>query len=101
MSEYNWSYLPTNKKEVISVLDRASKDIVNEMRNTPKHTLQYYNALSFLLDKVAKICLFPVGYGKEDRNYYCREHLQIFGIKLQPYDELIYNVIEYCAYDRA
>lgn len=52
MSEYNWSYLPTNKKEVISILDKANKDIVSEMRNAPKHTLQYYNALSLFLDKV-------------------------------------------------
>ncbi len=52
MSEYKWNYLPTSKKEVISVLDEASKDVVNEMRNNPNHTLQYYNALSSLLDKV-------------------------------------------------
>lgn len=52
MSEYKWSYLPASKKEVIAVLDKASKDTISEMRNAPKHTLQYYNALSFLFDKV-------------------------------------------------
>ena len=52
MPEYTWNYLPTSKKEVIAVLDKASRDTVNEMRNAPKHTLQYYNALSFLFDKV-------------------------------------------------
>jgi hypothetical protein len=52
LSEYKWNYLPTCKKDVISVLDKASKEVVNEMRNSPKHTLLYYNALSSLLDKV-------------------------------------------------
>ena len=50
--EKAWKTLPTNKQSVIATLDNASKSVVSEMRNTPQHTLQYYNALSFLLDKV-------------------------------------------------
>ena len=50
--EKAWKTLPTNKQSVIATLDNASKNVVSEMRNTPQHTLQYYNALSFLLDKV-------------------------------------------------
>ena len=50
--EKAWKILPTNKQSVIATLDNASKSVVSEMRNTPQHTLQYYNALSFLLDKV-------------------------------------------------
>ena len=50
--EKAWKSLPTNKQSVIATLDNASKNVVSEMRNNPQHTLQYYNALSFLLDKV-------------------------------------------------
>lgn len=50
--EKAWKTLPTNKQSVIATLDSASKNVVSEMRNNPQHTLQYYNALSFLLDKV-------------------------------------------------
>ena len=50
--EKAWKILPTNKQSVIATLDNASKSVVSEMRNNPQHTLQYYNALSFLLDKV-------------------------------------------------
>ena len=50
--EKAWKILPTNKQSVIATLDNASKSVVSEMRNTPQHTLQYYNALSLLLDKV-------------------------------------------------
>ena len=50
--EKAWKTLPTNKQSVIATLDNASKSVVSEMRNSPQHTLQYYNALSFLLDKV-------------------------------------------------
>ena len=50
--EKAWKTLPTNKQSVIATLDNASKSVVSEMRNNPQHTLQYYNALSFLLDKV-------------------------------------------------
>ena len=52
LAEKAWKTLPTNKQSVITTLDNASKSVVSEMRNTPQHTLQYYNALSFLLDKV-------------------------------------------------
>lgn len=51
-SEQVWKNLPTNKQAVIATLDNASRSIVSEMRNNPQHTLQYYNALSSLLDKV-------------------------------------------------
>ena len=44
--------LPASKQSVIAILDNASKSVVSEMRNNPQHTLQYYNALSLLLDKV-------------------------------------------------
>ena len=47
-----WKSLPRNKQSVIATLDNASRSIVSEMRNNPQHTLQYYNALSLLLDKV-------------------------------------------------
>lgn len=50
--EKAWKILPTNKQSVIATLDNASKSVVSEMRNNPQHTLQYYNALSFLLDKI-------------------------------------------------
>ena len=50
--EKAWKTLPANKQSVIATLDNASKNVVSEMRNNPQHTLQYYNALSFLLDKV-------------------------------------------------
>lgn len=50
--EKAWKTLPTNKQSVIATLDNASKNVVSEMRNNPQHTLQYYNAVSFLLDKV-------------------------------------------------
>ena len=50
--EKAWKTLPTNKQSVIANLDNASKNVMSEMRNNPQHTLQYYNALSFLLDKV-------------------------------------------------
>ena len=50
--EKPWKTLPTNKQSVIATLDNASRNIVSEMRNNPQHTLQYYNALSLLLDKV-------------------------------------------------
>lgn len=50
--EKAWENLPTNKQSVIATLDNASRNIVSEMRNNPQHTLQYYNALSLLLDKV-------------------------------------------------
>ena len=50
--EKAWETLPTNKQSVIATLDNASRNIVSEMRNNPQHTLQYYNALSLLLDKV-------------------------------------------------
>ena len=50
--EKAWKILPTNKQSVIATLDNASKSVVSEMRNNPQHTLQYYNALSLLLDKV-------------------------------------------------
>lgn len=50
--EKAWKTLPTNKQSVIVTLDNASKNVMSEMRNNPQHTLQYYNALSFLLDKV-------------------------------------------------
>lgn len=47
-----WKKLPNNKQTVIATLNNASRDIVSEMRNNPQHTLQYYNALLLLLDKV-------------------------------------------------
>lgn len=47
-----WKKLPNNKQTVITTLNNASRDIVSEMRNNPQHTLQYYNALLVLLDKV-------------------------------------------------
>lgn len=50
--EKAWKTLPTNKQSVIATLDNASRSVVSEMRNNPQHTLQYYNALSSLLDKV-------------------------------------------------
>ena len=50
--EKAWKSLPTNKQSVITTLDNASRSIVSEMRNNPQHTLQYYNALSSLLDKI-------------------------------------------------
>ena len=50
--EKAWENLPTNKQSLIATLDNASKSVVSEMRNNPQHTLQYYNALLSLLDKV-------------------------------------------------
>ncbi len=50
--EMVWKILPTNKQSVIAILDNASRSVVSEMRNNSQHTLQYYNALSSLLDKV-------------------------------------------------
>ena len=47
-----WKALPTNKQSLIAILDNASREVVYEMRNNPQHTLQYYNALSWLFDKV-------------------------------------------------
>ena len=73
MSEYRWSYLPANKKAVISVLDKASKDVVNEMRNNPKHTLQYYNALSSLLDKIIMEIASRKIFNAPDEWYYSFE----------------------------
>lgn len=50
--EKAWKILPTNKQSVIATLHNASRSVVSEMRNNPQHTLQYYNALLSLLDKV-------------------------------------------------
>lgn len=47
-----WKILPTNKQALIETLDKASKDVEYEMRNNPQHTIQYYNALYSLLNKV-------------------------------------------------
>ena len=47
-----WNNLPTNKQTLIEALDKASKDVEYEMRNNPQHTIQYYNALYSLLNKV-------------------------------------------------
>lgn len=47
-----WKNLPTNKQTLIEALDKASKDVEYEMRNNPQHTIQYYNALYSLLNKV-------------------------------------------------
>lgn len=47
-----WKNLPNKKQTIIATLNNASGDIVSEMRNNPQHTLQYYNALLSLLDKV-------------------------------------------------
>lgn len=47
-----WNNLPTNKQKLIEALDKASKDVEYEMRNNPQHTIQYYNALYSLLNKV-------------------------------------------------
>ena len=50
--EKAWKNLPRTKQAVIATLDNALRSIVNEMRNNPLHTVQYYNALSQLLNKV-------------------------------------------------
>lgn len=50
--EKAWKNLPRTKQAVIATLDNANRSIVNEMRNNPHHTVQYYNALSQLLNKV-------------------------------------------------
>lgn len=50
--EKAWKNLPCTKQAVIATLDNANRSIVNEMRNSPLHTVQYYNALSQLLNKV-------------------------------------------------
>ena len=50
--EKAWKNLPRTKQAVIATLDNANRSIVNEMRNNPLHTVQYYNALSQLLNKV-------------------------------------------------
>ena len=50
--EIAWKNLPRTKQAVIATLDNANRSIVNEMRNNPLHTVQYYNALSQLLNKV-------------------------------------------------
>ena len=47
-----WKNLPNKKQTIIATLNNASEDILSEMRNNPQHTLQYYNALLLLLDKV-------------------------------------------------
>ena len=51
--EKAWKNLPRTKQAVIATLDNANRSIVNEMRNNPLHTVQYYNALSQLLNKVS------------------------------------------------
>ena len=51
-AETAFDYLPTTKQSIIETLNNANRNIVNEMRNNPLHTLQYYNALSLLLSKV-------------------------------------------------
>ena len=51
-AETTFGYLPTTKQSVIETLNNANRSIVDEMRNNPLHTLQYYNALSLLLSKV-------------------------------------------------
>ena len=50
--EKAWKNLPRTKQAVIATLDDTNRSIVNEMRNNPHHTVQYYNALSQLLNKV-------------------------------------------------
>ena len=50
--EKAWKNLPRTKQAVIATLDNANRSIVNEMRNNPHHTVQYYNALPQLLNKV-------------------------------------------------
>ena len=50
--EKAWKNLPRTKQAVIATLDNANRSIVNEMRNNPLHTVQYYNVLSQLLNKV-------------------------------------------------
>ena len=47
-----WKILTSNKQALIEALDKASKDVEYEMRNNPQHTIQYYNALYSLLNKV-------------------------------------------------
>ena len=44
--------LPTTTTAVSIMLTKANNDVLNEMKTNPKHTLRYYNALSFLLDNV-------------------------------------------------
>lgn len=44
--------LPTTKNAVVGMLNNVSRMVVSEMRDNPKHTIQYYNALSMLLGKV-------------------------------------------------
>lgn len=51
-AEASFDYLPTTKQSIIDTLNNTNRSIVNEMRNNPLHTLQYYNALSLLLSKV-------------------------------------------------
>lgn len=44
--------LPTTKNAVVGMLNNVSRMVVSEMRDNPKHTIQYYNALLMLLGKV-------------------------------------------------
>lgn len=44
--------LPTTKNAVVAMLNNVSRTVVSEMRENPKHTIQYYNALSMLLSNV-------------------------------------------------
>ena len=44
--------LPTNKKDIISILDQKTRQIAKERNEFPVHTLPYYKAILLLLNKV-------------------------------------------------
>ena len=46
------SKLPVTRQDITSMLDKVCSDVVTEMKTRPEHTLEYYNSLSMLLDKV-------------------------------------------------
>lgn len=52
VTEYIEKNLPTTMDSVIGLLDRVEKEIVNEMRQNPVHSIHYYNGLINLLDKI-------------------------------------------------
>ena len=50
--EYIEKNLPTTMDSVIGLLDRVEKEVVNEMRQNPVHSIHYYNGLVNLLNKL-------------------------------------------------
>lgn len=73
MSDMKGIQLPRTKKEMVSVLETALKEISREMRTSPRHSLIYYNALSLSLEEVAMDMQFHNFFDVPEDWYYSLE----------------------------